>query len=313
MDTESKKFALPQSAAADLIAACLHHRRGIGIGAAVGLVLALTFLLLFKPYYTAAVTIIEGPDAQLNSASAGAAGGLLSLAGLGQNSHVNDFDQFIYFATSDEVANALLRSDLAVVKRLLVKEWSESSQSWHAPSGLGIRRNLLRLLSRPAWVPPDKGGLAETLARVVQIKIVTNKAHPEATFRRMSVTLKDPVLAADLLGAIIKESSSLVRQRSATRLQHEISNLDSDIAQQGFVEVRTALGTAIADRLKLQSLQSASETYPAVILDPIEVPQKPSGPDIGLCLVGALFAGAALGGLMSVLVGASNGVEGVRR
>ncbi|HSK38879.1 MAG TPA: Wzz/FepE/Etk N-terminal domain-containing protein, partial [Arenibaculum sp.] len=120
-----------------------------------------------QPQYTA--TMVIGPLANQGITGMGtriaAPGASARLPVNGPEAEqMSDFGRLLAVLTSSPVA-AALAADPAVMRKVFADAWSEAAGHWREPEGWGpgLRRMILRLAGRPAWIAPDANQLAAYL------------------------------------------------------------------------------------------------------------------------------------------------------
>jgi uncharacterized protein involved in exopolysaccharide biosynthesis len=110
----------------------------------------------------------------------------------------------------------------------------------------------------------------------------------------LSVTWRDPQLAATWANGLIQMANKQLRDKAITESQKHIDYLTDQATKTTLVELRTAVSALIENEVKQSMLAKGNEQFALAIIDPAVAPEEPSSPGFFISLLGGALAGFAL-------------------
>ena len=240
------------------------HRLVVAIACAVGLALAIAYLMMATPMFRVDVVVVPAEEDSMsgNGSSMGdKLGGLASLAGLslGQES------------ASELTADAVLDS------RALVGEF--------------IRRNdLVGLLM--------KKYKRKTLWRAVnyfKVDLLKVKKDDVKGTTKVTVEWSDPATAARWANGLVALANEMMRTRAKDDSNRNVEYLTRQLAGANDVELRKDLSDILESQMRTLMLASGRAEYAFQVVDPGVPPEVRSRPQLILVLLIGLALGLAVG------------------
>jgi len=239
---------------------------------AVFVAASVTYALLAKPMYRAAVVIVEVHDDALGGAAslANQLGGLASMVGVN-----------IGGMKSDNNGVAVLNS------RHLTEEF--------------IRRNSLvnKIIEMP--------GPHRTMWYAVKAfrdSALTIREDTRANKIEVEVEWEDPRLAAEYANQYVALANELVRVRTLTEATRNIEYLNEQIEKTTVVELRRVMYSLIETETKRLMLANSRTEYAFTVIDPAVTPEMRASPKRTQLVVTFTFVGGVLGSLLALLLDA---------
>ena len=246
--------------------------------------LAVTKLL--PPKYMASVTLVPAMDQRPNgglgslSSAVSQFSGLASMAGI----HIGNT------SGTQALALATLKS------RLLLNRYIE-------------QHDLMPVLFAAAWDPKtgtwrsSNSKKAPTLWDADQLfrKIRTIKLGTRSGVVTMTVTWRNPVVAAQCANGLVSLTNRYLRQQTINRTRRELTYLRKEIHKTNVVEVRNAIYTLMQEEIKTLMIATARNQFAFRVVDPAIPPSHKFSPRPMLwTIAGALF-GILFGLFFSVI------------
>jgi uncharacterized protein involved in exopolysaccharide biosynthesis len=131
----------------------------------------------------------------------------------------------------------------------------------------------------------------------------------KTTLISVTVTWRDPSVAANWANHLVRMANEFIRQRSLAEAQRNISYLTDQLSKTNLVEIRSALGSLIENQAKQQMLAEGTEEFAFKVIDPAVAPDEPSSPGFLLSIICGALAGGLLFsfGVLAKLLFASAG------
>ena len=92
----------------------------------------------------------------------------------------------------------------------------------------------------------------------------------------VTITWKDPVLAAKWANDIVNLTNSYLRDKAIREAERNIGYLNEQAAKTNIIEARQAVFALLKDELNNEMLAKGREDYALKVIDPAFVPEKPS-------------------------------------
>lgn len=273
-------------------------RKAILAAVVASLVLAVLWLRIAEPRYTASVILAEG------GAEGGSAGLLDAVklpfalpGGLLQGGNSAPFQQFLFILHSPRLAERLDREH-DLLRILAAGRWDEETQSWGPPSGAVAKlKGLFNVVvGRPAYPPPTVDGIAGYLDKELLIEEVS-----DTDFRQVSLRHPDPEFAAQLVAWAFDGADQIVRQDALDRTQRYVTYLREQLAQVTNVEHRLALTQLLSEQQKQLMMLQVDLPYAVRVMQPVRVTTMPTEPRPKIVLA-MVFLAALLLSCGAVLV-----------
>lgn len=241
---------------------------------------------LLPPKYTASVTLVpaanQGSSTGLGSLSSAASqfSGLASMAGI----HIGNT------SGTQALALATLKS------RLLLNKYIE-------------QHNLMPMLFPAAWNPKTGKWRSANIkkdptlwdADQLFLKIRTIKSGVRSGVVTMTVTWRNPVVAAQWANNLVALTNHYLRQQTISRTRRELAYLRQEIRKTNIVEVRNAIYTLMQEEIKTLMIATARKQFAFRVVDPAIPPTHKSSPRPLLWAIAGIFAGALLGAFFATL------------
>lgn len=271
------------------------------VGAAFGLlaaVLAILWLRLYPPYYTAVMVV--GPTASNGVAAMGArypaerSVGEAGLAEVREGEALSDFDRYLAVLRSITVARRLGgHSDL--VSGIFPDLWDETNGRWR--DGAGPGRWVAELVGRRRPTHPDIWAIAEHLGHAVAVVPVGTTA-----MRRLSYRHRDRDTALSLLHEIHRAADGHLREEAARRSAAQIRHLRDRLSATSLSDHRAALASLLIEHQRITMMIDVDLPFAADAIERPFAPNTPDWPDPLPVLLGAGVAGLFFGYFVLFLV-----------
>ena len=277
---EQLKFPRDEISLTELLQVLRGSRRLIIIVTAVTSLAAIAAAIILPPRYEASIIVapVSTNESQLGSLGSLASqfSGLASLAGISLSG-----------GTQRSESLAVLES------RALTERYVES-------------RNLLPILFASDWDAQKKQwkdtrpGEIPTLWKAnkrFEDDIRSVSDGPQSGLVTLTITWKDPKLAAQWANDLIGETNSYLRAKAIAESERNIAYLRDLITNTDLVTIRDAISSVVENEINKQMIARGTEEYALKVLDPAVTPERPE-----LLRKLGLVLGGVLGGLfLSVL------------
>lgn len=277
--TEQLKFSRDEVSLRELLQV-LHSARWLIIVVTVlTTLLAGIVALVMPPQYEATVLVspVASNDNSLGSLSSLASrlGGLASLAGISMTQSTESSESLAILESRALTERYITAQHLLPV--LFENKWDSKKKQWKD--------------TRPDKIPT----LWEANKRFdEEIRSVTET---ERGLTALTVTWRDPMLAAKWANDLISETNEYLRAKALTESERNIAYLRDLVSNMDLVAVRDAISTVLENEINKEMLAKGTDEYALKVLDPAVPPDKQEVmPKVSLVL------GGLLGGLfLSVL------------
>jgi uncharacterized protein involved in exopolysaccharide biosynthesis len=252
----NRKVLRPQ----EILGLLWRHRIIIAITSAVGAVLAGGIASLIPPQYEA-TTILSPVSGSSSSGQLGALGSLAAqFGGLGALSGLTAADgkkaESVATLQSEELTERYI-SDNKLLPVLYSSKWNGATKSWTTSDSKSVptlwKANLL-----------FKRHL-RTVTTDTRTNLVT-----------LTITWKDPHLAADWANGLVKLTNEYLRDKAISASERNIDYLNSQAAKTDAVGVKQAIYTIMESEINKVMLARGDEEYALKIVDPAFAPEKSS-------------------------------------
>lgn len=252
-----------------------------------GLLAGTLWMRLTQPQYTA--TMVIGPLANQGATGLGTRiAGSGAFARLPEGEQMSDFGRLLAMLTSSPVA-AALAADRGVMRKVFADAWSEAAGHWREPEGWGpgLRRAVLRLAGRPAWIPPDMNQLAAHLRDRVRIARIEEMPLQRITYRH-----PDRAFALSLLARLYDMADERLRDEAGRRVSIRVEFLRNRLGTTTQVAHRAILADMLEDYERVLLTLGTDLPFAADLIEPPRAGVVPDWPDPMIVI--PLTAGAGL-------------------
>ena len=277
------------------------------IGALIGLCLAVIWLRMTVPEYTAKAII--GPTAQSGLVGMGLR--VPQLATPGQittplehraDELVSDFEHFRQTLDAPATARQIM-ADEAFMRRVSLGLWQPTREQWSVPdrSVAAVLAGLLRgsqgaeatasgQVSFRAMINDDGEYLADWLSDHLAIRRIG-----ETAMYRVSLRHPDRSVALELVTRLLRLTDAGLRQEAQRRVETQIAHLREQMEQAQLASHREAMNRLLTEQLQIAMMLAVDLPFAADIIEPPSALRMPDWP-APLPVAGlALLAGACLG------------------
>ena len=240
-------------------------------------VVGVAYALVAQPYYRAEIAVIpvdSNPTNKLMSQF----GGLASLVGVNVGA-ANDAEPMAVLQSREFATYFIEKHQLLPV--LFAARWDATARTWRGP--------------KSKW-PDSRDGVTvfnERIRRVLQDRktgVIT-----------ITVTWKDPQLAANWAKAIVDDVNEQLRTRTIARSQANVNYLKAQIAATDVVALQQPAGKLLELEMQKLMLANSDPQFAFRVVDESRAPKKPLTPRKKLVVVGALIVGILLACLFVVV------------
>ena len=110
----------------------------------------------------------------------------------------------------------------------------------------------------------------------------------------LSITWKDPVVAAQWANGFVRATNDYLRDQAITEADKNIAYLEDQASKTDQVGVRQAIYSILENQIDKAMLARGTEQYALKVLDPAVPPQRPYSPKPVMWTLLALFVGLLL-------------------
>ncbi len=181
-------------------------------------------------------------------------GGLASLAGVALGGDSKKWEYLAVLESSALTENYIRQNKLLPV--IYYKDWDASASRWR--------------VNDPKKVPT----LWKASRRFEQLRSVT--VDNRTGLVRLTITWRDPVEAATWANGLVAMTNEYLRAKAIEESEREIAYLNAQAAKTTVVEAQRAIDALLESELDKAMIARGSEEYAFRVLDPAEVPEKPS-------------------------------------
>jgi len=269
MSISAEPAAVAENDLVELIRMLWRHKLIIVACAAICGGIAVVLALTATPMFRAEATVTEVSDSQMGAAGALANqfGGLASLVGVNIGG----------LGSSGREAQALLKS------RKVCEEFV-------------VRNKLIPILYANAEKEPTLWMAVKNFRE----NVLVVREDKRAGLTIVSVTWKDPSVAADWANKFVALTNEMMRARAITDSQASIDYLNKQLVNINEVEVRRVMYSLIESETKTLMLANARAEYALTVVDPAVSPELRFTPKRTLMVIIGTFLGGVLGLLIVI-------------
>jgi len=265
---------------------------------AVCVLIALVFIHLQKPQYTAITVIAQqeaGQSNPLNSSSALKA--LSSLTGneVGMQSEI---DEFLKLLTTPSVSRRLIER-LPVMEHLFHSEFDAEKKQWKRPQGMlsGVKGIIY-----PALGIPPKTSLNEfDLAAYISGHVIVSKDRATSLVS-VSFSDPDPAFAVQFLSTLFSVADEQMRNAIKVRAGNNVKSLGRMISSLDNADLKLSLITIFQTQEQRYMLASSGDTYAFRYVQAPATSGQQTWPAVWAILGVAVIAGVTISFLLSLLI-----------
>lgn len=270
----------------------------IVIGAAIGLFLGWSLVLLQTKEYT--VSLVVGPQTEVltvDTMQNGLLGGAFSVGKLlGTESELTPFFIFLKMTSSAKVAEKVLEND-PLIQKIYENQWDDTTNSWQAPKGLVgfIKSGLNLALGRKAWIPPNIDDLQKYLSEKIEFESLDG-----SDMHKMSMETDDSEFGVLLLTTICQVADDTIKLRTQESGRIYIQYLTDSLQSVSSTEQRDTLIQLLLRYNEKLMLADVTLPSTAIIMDGPVVSARPTSPNIPIVLGLSLILGFGSGCLIAL-------------
>jgi uncharacterized protein involved in exopolysaccharide biosynthesis len=154
-----------------------------------------------------------------------------------------------------------------------------------------IRNELLPVLVEDAEKTPDiRDGV-----RVFQKNVAKISSEVKTGLVTITVSWKDPVVAADWANELAKSANDTLRDRALATAERNLAYLKTELPATTSITVQQSIGRLLDQEMQTVMLARGNPEYAFKVIDPAKVPKRRSGPKRTQITVISLLAGGFLG------------------
>lgn len=167
------------------------------------------------------------------------------------------------------------------------------------------KNELLPILYPDQWDPVSKKWMVADPDRLPTVwkayedfrKIRTVLADSKTGLYTLTITWKDPELAARWANDLVREANNYLRARALAESERNVEYLRGEAAKTDIVQVKTAMYGLIENEVKQAMLARGRDDFALKVIDPAVVPERTSSPRMLVWLL----AGGVLGAVLAAI------------
>lgn len=278
--SEQLKFSREEVSLRELLQVLHGARWLIIVITATSTLVAIAAAIILPPQYDASVIVspVSNDDGQLGALGSLASqfSGLASLTGISAASTVERNKALVILESRALTERYIASQNLLPI--LFDDRWNAEKQQWR-DSG------------------PDKTPTLWRANKRFDDDIRTVREGPKTGLIKLTITWKDPNLAAQWANGLIREANNYLRTEAVDESERNIAYLRGLIANTDLVTIRDAISSVLEKEINKQMLARGTEEYALKVLDPALPSERPE-----ILRKAGWVLGSGLGGLfLSVL------------
>ncbi|HUN74974.1 MAG TPA: Wzz/FepE/Etk N-terminal domain-containing protein [Steroidobacteraceae bacterium] len=182
-------------------------------------------------------------------------GGLASLAGVSLPEDMQRW-QYIEVLKSEALTERYIREN-NLLPVLFYRRWDAQKSRWK--------------VSDPKKIPT-----LWKANRLFQNDIRNVTVDNKTSIIRMTITWRDPVLAAKWANDLVRLTNEYLRNKAITEAERDIAYLNDQASKTNLVEAQHAIDALLETELDKAMVARGNDEYAFDVLDPAEPPEKPS-------------------------------------
>lgn len=256
----------------------------IGVSLTFGLLAAAAALVVTKKYQA---SVLIAPAAAASGGLGGSLsslasqfGGLASIAGLSGTGDSKKSES-VAFLRSEAITTSYIR-DNNLLPILYEKVWDAKLNRWKSSDDSD---------TPTLW----KG------SRYFREKVRDVSLDAKTGLVTVTVTWKDPMLAARWANGLVKLTNDYLRARAIAESERNMEYLNQEAAKTNIVEAKQAIYAILRNEINNAMLARGNEEYAFKIIDAATVPEKKTSPKPVMWVMAALMIGAACSSLFLLI------------
>jgi len=253
------------------------HKWLIALVIALSTGVAIAVALMSTPIYRASILLSPVSDQESNQMSniAGQFGDLAALAGINVGGGNNRKIEALAYLRSRAIAERFIE-DEKLIQVIFSDKWDETKEKWKVDN------------------KKDEPTIWDAY-KIFNSSIRRVSEERKSGLVTLSIEWKDPNLAADWAGKLVKRVNKHMRDSAVQESEKNLKYLRSALSQTSSVEVHEAIYRIIESQIKTIMFAKSREEYSFKVIDPPVVPEDKVKPQRRLI--------ALLGSLIGLLVG----------
>lgn len=250
-------------------------------GAAAGLAIAIAAALLMQPTYRASITVMPVTDSRQ---IAGPIPGLLARFGGGAGLGIGDQsnrDEAIAVLKSRQFTQQLI-ADEALMPVLFADQWDARAGRWTE--------------TRPELIPTEWDAWQYFDRRIRSIREDQDRG-----LITIDIDWGNPAQAARWANLLVSRANADLRQRRLSELEKSLAQLEKELQNAQFVELRQAIASVIESQVNERMLAKTRREFAFRVIDPAQPPDADQPESPRPVFYAAL--GLTLGALAGLLAG----------
>jgi len=132
-------------------------------------------------------------------------------------------------------------------------------------------------------------------------KVQAVEENPKSGLVAMTITWRDPLLAAKWANGLVKMTNDYLRNKAIAESERDIDYLNAQLAKTNAVELRQAIYSLMENQIEKEMLARGNEQYAFRVVDPAVPPEKQSSP-LPAVWIGTAVLGGFLLSCLTVLL-----------
>jgi uncharacterized protein involved in exopolysaccharide biosynthesis len=196
--------------------------------------------------------------------------GLASLAGVSVSGDSKKFEALAVLQSEALTERFVQQNDLLPV--LYQKQWDSVAKRWKQSD-------------------PEKVPTLWKANRFFKNKIRTLNNDSKTGLATLTITWKDPQLAARWANQLVELANNYLRDKATRESERNIAYLTEQASKTDVVGVRQAIYSLLQNEINKEMLARGNNEYALKVVDPAFAPELPSSPQLILWLIVGFFGG----------------------
>lgn len=285
METPSDEISL-----GDIVATLWSRRLMIVLVTAAFAASSIAVALLLPEKYDASIVLSPvSDDASGGKLGGGGGGGLLSqfgglaaLGGISLGGSSGRRAEALATLKSAALTEGFIE-DNGLLPLLYPKKWDAVAKTWKSDDPEKIPT---------LWKAERK--FAESIRSIAEDK--------KTGMVTMTITWRDPKLAAEWATGLVARANSILRARAISEAQSNLNYLNEQLRKTSVVELQSAIYGLIETQIKQVMVANGSEQYAFRVIDPAREPEERSSPKRAIIVVLGTLLGGAFAGLLALVL-----------
>jgi uncharacterized protein involved in exopolysaccharide biosynthesis len=233
-------------------------------------IFGVAYALLTTEWFRADVLMVQVEDSKSLSGSLSQLGGLASLAGININGSGQSQEPVAVLKSRELVREFIL--DKKLTKTLLADKLDAKTGEWKV---------------RDPADQPDIRDAVDYFEKKV-CKIVEDK---KAGLVTLSVTWKDPQVAAEWANELAQRVNAKLRDKAIREAERNIAYLKDEMAASNITSMQQSIGRVLESQMQKLLLARGNDEFAFKVVDPAVGPRKPTWPQRPLIIGGSIVLG----------------------